>query len=125
MTSILLIEDEPVLRMTFRYTLERHGYTVATASTGREGMDLCRRDTPDLIIADLFLPDNEGFRAIETLHREFPNTDIIAMSGIAGPNGQSLAKELGAAAFVAKPVDTSTFSRFVTSYLDTRPKPSG
>jgi len=120
MTSILLIEDEPVLRMTFGYTLERHGYQVTTAATGAEGMLQCRRHQPDLIIADLFLPDNEGFRAIETLHKEFPDTDIIAMSGIAGPSGQTLAKSLGAAMFVAKPVDTTSFARYVAAYIEKR-----
>ena len=118
MPQILLIEDEPVLRMTFQYTLERQGYGVATAKTGREGIEECRRHQPDLIVSDLFLPDNEGFKVIETLHDEYPSIDIIAMSGIAGPAGQNLARRLGASAFVMKPVDISTFTRFIATYFE-------
>lgn len=115
---ILLIEDEAVLRMTFKYALERHGYAVTTAQSGREGMECCRSVQPDLIVSDLFLPDNEGFKLIEILHREYPAIEIIAMSGIAGPAGQNLARQLGASAFVAKPIDTSTFMRFIARYFE-------
>lgn len=118
MAHILLIEDEAVLRMTFQYTLEKQGYVVVTAQTGREGVEACRRTPPDLVVSDLFLPDNEGFKMIEILHQEYPSMDIIAMSGIAGPAGQELARQLGACAFVAKPVDTGTLVRFIGAYFE-------
>ncbi|KPV48457.1 XRE family transcriptional regulator, partial [Kouleothrix aurantiaca] len=60
MPTILLVEDELTLAETLRYNLEREGYTVLTAADGVHGLELARREQPDLLILDIMHPRLDG-----------------------------------------------------------------
>ena len=69
MKKIVLIEDDADLYSLIQYNLEKEGFTMAGAQTGRGAIELCRRERPDLIILDIMLPDSDGLeicRAIRT-----------------------------------------------------------
>jgi len=57
---ILVVEDEHDIRELVRYNLEREGYAVSEAESGEEGLNLVRRDDPDLVVLDLMLPETDG-----------------------------------------------------------------
>ncbi len=67
---ILLIDDDPDFVATTRMVLERHGYAVASALDGTQGLEAARRDTPDLIILDVIMPAKSGFAVCEELKRD-------------------------------------------------------
>ena len=70
MPTILLVEDEFTFAETLRYNLEREGYTVLSASDGIEGLELARRQPPNLIVLDIMLPRLDGFSFCRILRQE-------------------------------------------------------
>jgi two-component system KDP operon response regulator KdpE len=78
---ILIIDDEEALRRMLRQALERAGYEVREAKDGREGLHQSRTVAVDLILADVFIADQDGLATIAILRRELPAVKIIVMSG--------------------------------------------
>ena len=58
--KIVVIEDEPDILENLRFNLEREGFDVASASDGVEGLEVVRREIPDLVLLDLLLPRMNG-----------------------------------------------------------------
>ncbi len=81
MARILVIDDNKRFQEMLKEVLERQEYEVVTASDGKEGMDLYRKEPTDLVITDIIMPDKEGIETIFELQRDFPNAKIIAISG--------------------------------------------
>ncbi len=117
MTNILIIDDEPQIRLVLRELFELEGYTVTEASNGSEGVALYHKKQTDLIITDLFMPDQEGLETIYKLKKEYPMIKIIAMSGGGGmgyPQSHlESARLLGAIATFAKPVRRETLLKTI------------
>jgi CheY-like chemotaxis protein len=116
MACILLIDDDPHFRGMLRQVLEKEGYEVVEAENGKEAMTLFRAEPTDLVISDIFMPDQEGLQTIRELREEFPDIKIIAISG-GGPGGSmnflSAAKLFGAQRTLWKPFDLAEFRRTV------------
>jgi CheY-like chemotaxis protein len=91
-------------------SLERKGYTVATASNGRIGIQAYREKSFDVVITDLIMPEMEGLETIINLRKDDPGVKIIAISG-GGLNMPEdyleMARGLGAAKTFSKPIDRS------------------
>ena len=115
MGEILIIEDDIVFRAFLREVLVREGYTVKEASTGREGLRMCRESSVPLVVTDIMMPDVDGLEVIRALRQGCPQTKIIAISGgcsqWSGPSMLDLAKQLGADIAYDKPFDTQDFLR--------------
>lgn len=104
MADVLVIDDDPDMRELLRVTLEGAGHKVTLASNGREGVERYRAKPTDLVITDLFMPDQEGIETIKQMRIEFPDLSIIAISG--KPTGGTMltvAQRLGARAVLQKP----------------------
>lgn len=103
---ILVIDDDPAIVRAIRKILERADYEVLEAEDGKQGLEVARREHPDLIITDLIMPEVEGIETIQTLRAEFPDTKILAVSGggAMGPGTYLIDAEiLGADRGMAKP----------------------
>ncbi|MBI2431304.1 MAG: response regulator [Candidatus Hydrogenedentes bacterium] len=120
---IVVIDDEPVLRLTFQRLLEEHGYEVHVAENGQDGLELCRDRRPDLVITDLYMPEYDGYATIECLQEEFPDVPVIAMSAVIGPSGRQRTVNLGAVCCITKPVDMAVLLRMVEGIVKARPEP--
>jgi diguanylate cyclase (GGDEF)-like protein len=103
---VLMVDDDPTMRMQLRLCLEREGYQIAEAKNGREGLDLCETYRPDLILLDAMMPDIDGFEfcaQVQTL----PNGHQIPVLMITGLDDQTSvdrAFAAGASDYVTKPV---------------------
>jgi two-component system, OmpR family, KDP operon response regulator KdpE len=101
-TTVLVVDDEPQILRALRVNLTARSYTVITASTGRQALDVASRDQPDLILLDLGLPDMDGIEVVRAL-RGWTAVPIVILSG----RMQSLAKvqalDAGADDYVTKP----------------------
>jgi len=73
---ILVVDDEPDIVALVAYHLARGGYRVSTAATGRDAIDLARRERPSLVVLDLMLPGVSGFDVLETLRAEENTRDV-------------------------------------------------
>lgn len=108
MALILVIDDEPSLRLIIRRILERAGHSVLDASDGRDGVALTQAQDFDVIITDLLMPDMDGIETIREIRVHRPSTPILAMSGGGSTEASATlflgaAAKLGADAILAKP----------------------
>lgn len=118
--SILVIDDEQLIRLQIRSALELEGFTVHEAANGIEGLARIAEATPDVVITDILMPDKEGIETILELRRTYPKIRIIAISG-GGRTGNKdflrTAKHLGADRTLAKPFGLAELLRLVREVL--------
>lgn len=113
MASILLIDDDNLVRESLAMHLQDAGHDVVQAADGRAGIDAFRGGRFDLVITDLFMPEVEGIETIRLLRQDDVNVPIVAITGgpslPAGPGQRStpdylrMARALGATDIVQKP----------------------
>jgi len=104
MATILVIDDEAIIRVLLRSALEEVGYEVTEAINGREGLKLYRHRPEDLVITDIVMPELNGLDMLLELTREFLHAKVIAISGAGGEkNVLDVAKLLGARQTFRKP----------------------
>ena len=120
MEKILVIDDEPVIRVLLRQLFEKRSYTVFEASDGAEGLDLYRKENPDVVVTDLIMPEEEGLSVIKKIKKIKPDANIIAISG--GGLGSAevylkLAKSMGAQYVFQKPFDDKEMLSTVENML--------
>ena len=108
---ILFVDDEADLRMTVQSALEIAGYNVEVAANGREALDIQRTRPVDVLITDIFMPDSDGFEAIDGFRKEFPQTKLVIISGgaqFARGDYLSAARLMGVDATLQKPFEMET-----------------
>ena len=107
MKTILLVEDEDMLRGLIRELLEIKGYAVLEASQGVEALDLLKEkgEPVDLVLTDVVMPHMSGSELVERLRKEQPTLRVIFMSGYTGANNAAIHKslEMPGVAFLQKP----------------------
>lgn len=82
--TILLVEDEAMVRAVAERALARQGYTVLTAENGEAALELLEKsDKPDLLISDVVMPTMDGPTMVRHARKKYPDLKIIFMSGYA------------------------------------------
>jgi CheY-like chemotaxis protein len=110
MKRILIIEDDESHRRMLTAVLMKANYEVVSAPNGFDGCEIYRNTTCDLVISDIFMPEQEGLETITALKEEFPEAKIIAISGggvksnYVAKDILEIAKDLGANLAIAKPI---------------------
>jgi DNA-binding NarL/FixJ family response regulator len=101
---ILVIDDHPMIRAGLTATIEPEPdmIVVASASTGREGLEQFRVHRPDVTLMDLKMPDMGGVDAIRQIRAEFPSAQIIVLSTYQGDEDIYRALEAGAITYLLK-----------------------
>jgi DNA-binding response OmpR family regulator len=119
--TVLVVDDDTLVRETIRLLLEDHGFRVVTATDGDDGLRKFRQIAPDVVLADIIMPNKEGIAMIRELRRERSDARIIAMSG-GGRMGLSdyatIATQLGADTAIHKPFDDLKLIDAVRDLLD-------
>jgi DNA-binding response OmpR family regulator len=100
--SVLVVDDEPILRETIAFNLQREGYSVLLAEDGEEALETARAESPDLIILDIMLPKLDGLQVLRIL-REESTVPILLLSARGEEIDRVLGLELGADDYLAKP----------------------
>ncbi|MFN8518251.1 MAG: response regulator transcription factor [Chloroflexota bacterium] len=100
--SVLLVDDEPIIRETVAEALEADGLRVVTAADGREALERIRADQPDLVLLDLMLPGLSGMEVCRIVRRE-SSVPIIMLTARDSELDKVLGLELGADDYVTKP----------------------
>jgi len=117
--TILYIEDDPASRSLVERTLNHAGYRVLVAERGLEGIDIARRESPDLILTDINLPDLSGREITTTLRSEsrFQRTPIVALTAQAYNEHRALTMAAGVNGYLTKPIDVEALPERVEYYL--------
>jgi DNA-binding response OmpR family regulator len=101
--KILVVEDEPGIRLSIADELESAGYQVFTAGDGAKALDIAGREKPDLIVLDLMLPGLDGTEVCKTLRLRGDRTPIIMLTVKDKEIDKVLGLELGADDYMTKP----------------------
>ena len=118
-TKVLYIEDDPASRMLVERALRFAGYDVLVAERGLEGIDLARREHPDLILTDINLPDLSGREVTTVLRNEttFANTPIVALTAQTQNEQRDMAMVAGVSGYLTKPIDIEALPGQIEHYL--------
>jgi len=95
---ILIIEDEPGFRLIYRSVLEAHGYGVMEAQNGSQGLEMVKKEKPDLVLLDLILPEMNGYKVLQKIRedKEIKHTPVIVFSVLGSDKDIQKGKEAGA-----------------------------
>ncbi|CAN5691124.1 hypothetical protein BH23GEM10_BH23GEM10_15550 [soil metagenome] len=106
-SSILLVEDDPLLRHAFRLLLEDAGYLVHEAGTAAEAIDKASTRMPALVLLDMGLPDRPGLEVARhlTTTPETAGIRIVALTGRAGAQERAACLAAGCSHFITKPIE--------------------
>jgi CheY-like chemotaxis protein len=106
--KILVVDDEESNVFLFRGVLEQAGFTVLSASNGKEALETLAKDLPDLVITDLLMPGIHGFDLVKEIkeNEQFKHIPVIITTAVyKGPQNRMIAHEAGADDFLEKPTD--------------------
>ena len=121
---ILFIEDEPEMIDLIRLILSRRGYEVQGANGGKEGIELVRREKPDLVLLDLMMPDMDGWEVYQQMKADEATRDIPVI--VVTAKAQSIDKVLGLHIakvddYIAKPFSPQELLTSVEEVLERKP----
>jgi class 3 adenylate cyclase/predicted Ser/Thr protein kinase len=119
MTKILIVEDEPGIRINLTLMLKGEGHTVDSAEDGRAGIEHAQSFAPDLIISDVMMPQLDGFGMLEALRADprFVDTPFIFLTALSDRTSMRRGMNLGADDFLNKPFTRDELIEAVNSRL--------
>lgn len=116
----VVVEDAPEFQRLAQRLLEREGYDVQLAATGEHGLDLARRDDPELVLIDLLLPGIDGFEVCRRL-REFSDAYAVMVTARDDQTDKVVGLRVGADDYVTKPYSPAELSARIAA-LRRRPR---
>jgi len=117
--KVLVIEDEPSIRNNIMLMLKVERYAATGAENGRVGLELARRDPPDLILCDVMMPEMDGFAVLEALRAEprFAEIPFIFLTALDDRSSTRRGMNLGADDYLPKPFTRNELMEAVNSRL--------
>jgi two-component system, OmpR family, response regulator VicR len=100
--TILLAEDERMIRDMLLLDLEEHGVQVETAVDGEEALEMLSESTPDLILLDILMPRKDGFAVLAWLADNKPSIPVVMLSNLSSPDHERTCRTFGAKDFIVK-----------------------
>lgn len=101
---ILIVDDEPSNRRTLEVLLSRSGYSVSSASNGREALDTFTTQLPDIILTDLKMPEMDGMTLLQEVKTTHPEIEVIMCTAYGSIDTAVEAMKIGAWNFITKPI---------------------
>ena len=116
--KILAIDDEKDILLLLKYNLENEGYYVETASSGKEGIKLAEKSTPDLILLDIMMPGNDGIETCINLRKidMIKDSYILFLTARVEEYSEVAAFEAGADDYITKPIKPRALISRINSF---------
>ncbi len=127
MSVIHLVDNNQSYRLAIREVLEPLGHDLVESGNGPEAIETCEQIQPDLVIADVLLPEQGGLQLLRELRDRFPQVRIIVLSGswlVQSPAFLALLKELEIQAMVRKPFRSTALVNRIEEVLKPNRLPS-
>ena len=120
MTKVLVIDDEAPIRLLCRVNLEAEGMDVIDAADGESGVELARRERPDLVLLDVMMPRLDGWGVaqklvVDELTKEIP---IIFLTARAEVRDRARGLDIGGVGYVTKPFNPLELAPLIESLLE-------
>jgi len=115
--SILIVDDEPIVRESIRDWLKNAGYEVTTAETGEEALEIMKKQDFDILILDIRLPGKTGISVLKRVKILKPEIKSIIITAYPSSELAAEAKELGAIDYMVKPIAPDDLERLIRQAL--------
>jgi DNA-binding NtrC family response regulator len=120
--KILLIDDDDNIRNILSFFLEDLGFAVAHSNNGMQALPLIREHHPELIFCDLVMPGISGLTVLKQIQQEFPNQQVVMMSGLQEEGMAAQALQLGARSYLTKPLSLEQVEKILHDVFPSFPK---
>ena len=116
---VLVVDDDPAIRLVCATNLRLDGHEVIEASNGQDALQLALTASPDVLLLDLSIPVLDGFAVASALRTDerTRSLPIVVLSGESGPTIAQQVHEMGAAGFFSKPFEPGAVAAFVRGVL--------
>lgn len=111
--SILLVDDERIMRDLLKKILTREGYRILTAEDGATACDVLDRESVDIVVSDMKMPRMNGFELLEVIKHKYPSVGVIIMTAYGDTYTVKDALLLGADEYITKPFKSYEISLVV------------
>jgi DNA-binding NtrC family response regulator len=113
--TILVVDDEALVRWSLAEVLRRSGHTVIEATSAREALDAVNPSSSvDAVLLDYRLPDSADLQLLEQIRRRLPRSPVVLMTAFGAPEMVQAALDLGAYRVLTKPFDMYGVERVIT-----------
>jgi len=109
--KILLVDDEKEFVQTLSERLQARQYPASVVYNGEQALEYVKKDEPDVMVLDLMMPGIDGIEVLRRVKQERPNIEVIILTGHGSEREEKLAAELGAFAYLKKPVNIDLLTR--------------
>ncbi len=119
MTTVMLIDDSRTILMSLSAILTRNGFTVQTASDGKDALTKLASAKPDLIISDLNMPNMDGIEFVKAVRKNLAmrSTPILMLSTESEESKRQEAKSAGANGWLVKPIGAESLLKVISRVL--------
>jgi DNA-binding response OmpR family regulator len=115
---VLIVDDDAMLRLLYRYSLEASGLEVAEAGDGETALAMLQGDLPDVVLLDVGMPGISGFKVAERLAGDERTRSVPLIFVTADEDSESRSRGLGLArAYLTKPLDPATLAATIGSVV--------
>jgi twitching motility two-component system response regulator PilH len=106
-SKVLIVDDSPTETYKMETVLKKHGYKVVKAENGEDGVEVAKKELPDLVLMDVVMPGLNGFQATRLLTKakETSHIPVIIVTTKDQPTDKLWGKRQGAKGYLVKPVD--------------------
>lgn len=118
MASILIVDDERSIRNSLKEILEHEAYTIETAETGHQALEILKQKQADLVLCDIKMPQMDGIELLEILQKEYASTPVVMISGHGDIETAVECIKKGAYDFLQKPLDLNRILVTVRNAMD-------
>lgn len=115
--TILIVDDEQVVRTLLKRHLTSLGYTVLTADSGEAALDSVAQTLPDLMFLDIKMPGMGGIECLRQLQKSYPELIVIMLTAVLERETAVKAVEYGATDYMFKPVDLNAITSMASHHL--------
>lgn len=125
MRKILLVDDHPDIVRLLEMSLKSEGHAILTANNGLTGLEIARRERPDLVILDVKMPELDGYRVLNRIKSdpELRETVVVMLTVQDQPEDMALGLDIGADYYLSKPFRPDDICQLVRRVFQTKSTP--
>lgn len=118
MKKIMIVDDQPGIRMLLEEVFSTEGFTTLSAGTGQEALDIFKNERPELVLLDMKIPGMDGIEILKRMKRECKGAQVVMMTAYGELDLIEEAKNWGAVCHFTKPFDVFELRETVKNLLD-------
>ena len=117
MKKVLYVDDSEETLEVIQIILAKSGYQILTASSGKQAVEVCSKEQPDLVLMDINMPDLDGFASIQLLRSSGYNNPVIMLTASENEEDRAKAKAIGCVDYILKTLDMRDIESVIDCYI--------